>query len=450
MRNLWLPALAICVGCSSEALPPPEARLLVGQENETWSAEPAPTRVKIEFVSEGVRTAIGESNAPAQAITIRNPGAAPGTIGSFEATGFDSTDTPIVRGASVPYLIYGLSNVTIPIFVARAAAWSRPPENLEHGRNRPVAIVVGHQYVIAAGGEARDVSPATPEVYDAINWQVLKGQPPFPRAPKSMAIVGSALLLIDEAGASWVNLPDDRVNTATPPTGLTFAEVAGGDVFELTDGSSYVIGATRTTGDPTAKVLRIDKNGFFRAVTLATARRGAAAAVIGDKLVVWGGSAEGAGAEVLTKAQDAFSALPFPADATTGLGLAALDATTAMIAGGKDPLTGAAAPWRTFDAACAADCTAAELTMPPFALDRTRVFQLGAGNLLVTGESDDGEFHAFGTALSSGTPEVTERPLRERRKGATALVFPNGQPGVLGGDNPETGAPVVSMETFFF
>ncbi len=450
MRHLWLAALPVWIGCSSpDPLPPPEVTLLVGQENETWSAEPAPTRVQIELVDSTQRRVVGEAAAPATVITIKDPGFAPGTIASFEATGLDAEGTPLVRGASIPYVLYSLSSAKIPIFVGRASTWSRPPENLEHARNHPVTAVAWHQYVIAAGGEVKDASPAVPDVYDAINWQAQKTQPPFPRAPKSMVLVGSTLLCIDEVAATWIDLYDDRQANEPAPAGLTFAEIAGGDVFELADGSFYVVGATRLTGGASSKVLRLDKNGILKSITLGTARLGAAAGVVAGNLVVWGGSAEGAGAEVLNKAEDAFSPLAYPPDATAGLGLATFDGNTALLAGGKDPTTGAAASLRTFDVTCAADCAATELAMPPLALQRTRVFPLAAGNLLITGDADDGEFHAFTLATSGGAAEVTERPLRERRKSATSLLLPNGQPGVLGGENPETAAPALSIETFF-
>jgi len=417
---------------------------------ETWSAEPTPTRVQIEVVESARRRVIAEAAAPASVITINNPGIASGTVASFEATGFDAAGTAIVRGASVPYIIYELGSAKIPIFVARSQAWSRPPQNLEHGRNFPVTAVAWHQFVISAGGEVKDANPAIPDVYDAIDWEALKTQPPFPRAPKSMVLVGTTLLCIDDGGATWIDLYDDRQANETAPAGLTFAEVAGGATFELADGSSYVVGGTRLSGDPTSKVLRIDKNGITKSITLAAPRLGAAAGVVGGNLVVWGGSAEGSGAEVLNKTEDGFTPLPFAPDATRGLGLATFDGTTALLAGGKDPMTGSAAPLRTFDVTCSTDCATAELAMAPLALQRTRVFPLAAGSLLITGDSDDGEFHAWNLVTSSGMPEITERPLRERRKAATALLLPNGQPGVLGGENPETAAPVLSIETFFF
>jgi hypothetical protein len=400
---------------------------------------------------------VGEATAPASVITISNPGIQAGTVASFEATGFDASGTPIVRGTSVPFVIYTLDAAQIPIFVARTSAWSRPPQNLGLARNFPVVTVAWHQYIISAGGEVKDpaapdvaVSPAVPDVYDAIDWEALKRQPAFPRAPKSMVLVGTTLLCIDDAGATWIDLYDDRQANETAPPGLTFAEVAGGSVYELADGSSYVVGGTRPSGDPTSKVLRIDKSGLLKSITLAAPRLGAAAGVVGGNLVVWGGSADGPGAEVLNKTEDGFTSLPFAPDPSRGLGLATFDGSTALLAGGKDPMTGAAAPLRTFDVTCSADCTASELAMAPLALQRTRVFSLAAGNLLMTGDSDDGEFHAFNLLTSSGMPEMTERPLRERRRNATALLLPNGQPGVLGGEDPDTATPVLSIETFFF
>jgi hypothetical protein len=451
MRNFWLAAVATLAACSNEPIPPADVRLSVGQESDTWSAEPAPTLVQIDLVEGAKRTKLGEAPAPATVVTLHNPGIAPGTIAAFEATGIDASGTPIVRGASVPYILYDLDTATIPIFVGRASTFGRPAENMEHGRNHPVAVVAWHQYVLSAGGEVTDFSPAVPDVYDTINWQALTKQPPFPRAPKTMVLVGDSLLCIDDAGATWINLYNDRVAQETAPAGLTFAEVAGGDVFELADGTSYVVGSTRTGGEPTTKVLRVDTNGLLRAVALATPRRGAAAGVVAGNLVVWGGSAEGAGAETLNKIQDAFVALPFAPDPTTGLGLGTLDGNTALLAGGKDPVTGNPVAFRTFDVTCTADCAASELTMAPaFALQRTHVFSLAAGHLLVTGDDDSGEFHALSVLTTSGTPEVVERPMRERRLAATSVLLPNGQPAVLGGQNPETMAPVLSLESFFF
>src|SRR5690349_4335562 len=107
MRNFWLATLTTFVGCSSaEPLPPPDAQLLVGQEMETWSADPAPTHVQIEMVESTRRTVVGDSAAPATTITLKSPSFPSGTIASFEATGTDASGSTVVHGTSVPYVLY--------------------------------------------------------------------------------------------------------------------------------------------------------------------------------------------------------------------------------------------------------------------------------------------------------------------------------------------------------
>ena len=67
----------------------------------------------------------------------------------------------------------------------------------------------------------------------------------------------------------------------------------------------------------------------------------------------------------------------------------------------------------------------------------------------MTGESDDGETHSFSIVTGGAAAEIVDQPLRERRKGASAVRFPNGQVGLLGGvsiDGAET--PILSFETY--
>jgi hypothetical protein len=297
------------------------------------------------------------------------------------------------------------------------------------------------------------VSPTIPDFYDGIHWKLTPENetPTFPRAPKTMVIVDSAIICIDETGASAIDLAytENRVSSETAPPGLTFAEVAGGEVFELADGSQYVVGATRLSGDPTAKVLRFDTAGNMKAISLTTPRLGAAAGIVAGNLVVWGGSAQGAGGEVLNKAEDAFAALPYPSDDTVGSGLAVFDGTTAVVAGGKNPRL-EVAPIRLFDTTCSADCATSEIAAMATVLQRTHVYPVAARNLLVTGDSEDGLFHAFNIRLDDNGAEVLERPLREPRRKATSIVLPTGQPAVLGGENPDDGTPTKSIETFFY
>jgi hypothetical protein len=263
-------------------------------------------------------------------------------------------------------------------------------------------------------------------------------------------VVGAKLLVLDSTNASWLDLSTDGVEAATAPEGLTFAEIAGGDTVALSDGTLFIVGATRATGDPTSKVLRVAPDRSLHALALGTARLGAAATVVGEKLVVAGGSSMGAGVEVLNDTQSALVTLGVPADPTTGLGLTALDGTTMLMAGGKDPTTGAGASVRTLDVSCGATCTPNDLGPLPSALTGARAFRLESVKALVTGDTDDGETHSFVLTTGGAKLEISEQPLRERRKGASATILPNGQVGLLGGLSIDgSGSPVSSFEAFF-
>jgi len=45
--------------------------------------------------------------------------------------------------------------------------------------------------------------------------------------------------VIDETGATWLDLRDDSKKDATGPDGLTFAEIAGGHTVVLPDGTLH-------------------------------------------------------------------------------------------------------------------------------------------------------------------------------------------------------------------
>ncbi len=450
MRHVWLFGLAL-LGCSSDALPPADVVFLTGHEEDVWTASPPPTRVQVELVLTDGRVDLGQAQVPVTKLTIATPPIDTGRIGSFEATGYDASGSVVVRGATVPFLLYGIEGISVPIFVARTGGWSRPPSALEHPHHHALAEVAVHEYVLIVGGDAvADSNPAVPDVYDFATWSTSRNQLPLQRTPKSMAIVRGALLAIDDLDATWISLVGDETVAAKMAEGLTFGEIAGGETVALPDGTRYVVGGTRMAGDPTAKVLRIDDSGNFRTLTLAVPRLGAAAAVVGGKLVVAGGSASGPGAEVMSDGQTSFAPIDIPAEPTTGLGLGELNATTAVLAGGKDPVTGMATAVRTFNPTCTGGCVLADLGVAvPMVLQRTKLFSLATGKVLVVGETEDEENHTFMIDTSSAAPTIAEHPLRERRKGATPVLLPNSQVALLGGEDPLSGAPILDFEAFF-
>jgi hypothetical protein len=462
MRHAWV-AFAL-VGCASDALPSPDVALSAGQERTAW-VDPTPTRrIRIELVqlADRTRSPLADVDAPAPPkddnpaiVPIREQHFDRPTIASFAATAVDEADNAILRGNSIFYGMTQISAVRIPIFVGRVQSWSRPLSQLNLGHLRPLVTTV-YELLIAAGGEAiAGQAPAIPEFFDAAVWQTVSTQPPLPRTPKSLASVGTKLLVLDDAGATWLDLADDtqkELPATTPP--LDFASVSGGGTLEQQGGLRYIVGATRPDGAPTDKVLHIGQDLVPSVLTLSTPRAGAAAAVVGTSLVVVGGTTTGAMAEVLTTGATTFSALPYPPDATIGLGTAALDDKTLLVVGGKDPMTGAAAPMRKLDITCAASCTPVEVGTLPLPLTRTKAFVLAPTQIVIVGETDEptvsGVLHAFSIDPSQPPPfDAREIGLKMPRAKATAAILPNGQLGIVGGTLLDgSGASAESLEIF--
>jgi len=413
-------------------------------------------------VSDGARSLLATVPAPVSSIALPDNFAS-SAISRFEATGTDAMGATVVWGSTIPYSLTGIAGYGVWAFVGRAGGWSRAPGTLGQFHFHSLVAPAFSKYVIAVGGDPVAASaPTVLDSYDMDVWAPFQGMAaPLPRSPKSLVIgyapdpdgvdIDIEMLSIDDTDASWFNISLGVTDvTFTPPPGLDLAEIAGGETIPLPDGTVYVIGATRSVGAATSKVLRIDATGQFQVLSLTTPRQGAAAAAIGKSLVVAGGAAEGAGAEVLDPAENAFVPLALPADPIAGLGIAGLSPTTAILVGGADPSTGTPGSVRTFDVTCAtANCGLNEVATLPIPLVRTKGFSLQAGKTLVLGESDDGENHAFLLDTSSDAPSVLEKPLREPRKGATPVLLPNSQVGLVGGQRTDSGAPSLTIEVFF-
>jgi hypothetical protein len=66
--------------------------------------------------------------------------------------------------------------------------------------------------------------------------------------------------------------------------------------------------------------------------------------------------------------------------------------------------------------------------------------------VLAIGDDEDGETLAFRVSFNEGT--VTSLPLRDPRRGATAVAAPNGTLAILGGEKTVGGA-ATSVELYF-
>lgn len=423
------------LACSDPAdLPPGSLLFVTGHESDTFTREPAPTALEVRSTSDGTTSLLGRVALPTDSFLIDDLDTS--ALTSYEADAVSPSGDTLARGRTVPFATALLAGVQLPVFVGRVGAFSRPPEALEHAHLRAPAVFALGRYLLVGGGEvgANGEDPAQPDLYDLGTWSIGRGEPKLPRAPRTMACFGDQLLLIDDQGASWLGIQSGAVEDAKAVDGLdaSYGEVVGGDTIPHADGTIDIVGATRGTGLPTAKVLRIHADGSASVLALSTPRLGAAAAWIdGVGLVVAGGSDAGAGVEIA--ASDAFVALPYPPDAVQGAGLGSADGQTAVLVGGLDA-NGQPAPVRTVDLGCAKGCAAqASPADASPSLDRARVLRAGAG-LLAVGDAPDGETHAYAVQTNPSPPVTTEVLFHDRRRGATAVVAPTGLVVVVGGE----------------
>jgi hypothetical protein len=439
-----LPLLA----CSSSDPPTGVITLTTGGEADAWSIDPAPQNVLLELVRETTRTPLANVATPVtSSIPIGSDGAR-GVIAKFEGTAFDGSNV-VMRGSTVPFYIYGFAGIDVPLFMGRVGGFSRAPGELFFPRRQPQLAAFAQRYLLVSGGDGAQTIPAAFDVYDVSTWSVIKEQPPLPRVPESWAAVDPKVLLIDHAGATWLDLATSLASVVQAPVGLDFSQIVGGQTVRGPDDVQYIVGATRTTDEPTNQILRIDADGALKLMKLATPRLGAAATVVSGQLLVFGGSDAGAGAEVANAAGTAFKSLPFSADPSRGAAMVALDGATALLVGGRAPATDEIGGFRTLDLECTEECAPLEVAKAEFPFDRVQLFPVRQGQVLAVGEEpESGETHVltFDTGIGH---ELNEFPLRTPRSGASALLLPNGQVGVVGGDALADGAPVMTVELFF-
>ncbi|MEO7035314.1 MAG: hypothetical protein ABI335_15945 [Polyangiaceae bacterium] len=445
---LWavLASLSGCDAGNTTDTPDGALAIVTGQETDTWTQTPVPQSVLAELVGT-MRTSLGTVPAPATAVSLGS-GSPAESPASFEITGFDADNNAVIAGTSVPLSIDTFAGAAPSVFVGRTGGFSRGPGALVFEYRHPLLEVISHAFVIIAGGDVPNAAQASVDVYDMANWVVAPKQAWLPRVPKSWAVAGANLLVIDETGAIWLDVTTGDTAAVTGPSGFNFADIVGGQTLVGASDTRYIVGATRATGDPSASVLRVASDGTLRALTLSSARLGAAAAVVDGQLVVTGGSASGAGVEALNADETTFVALAYPPDATQGAALTELTTTTAVVVGGVDPATSTQGGLRTIDLTCTDSCAASPLANADFSYSQAQAFQLGNRNVMVTGESADGETHAFTLSKTVGY-ELTEQPLRTPRTGASSFLMPNGQVGLVAGDALADGTPASSVELFF-
>lgn len=438
--------LILLPACSDNYLTDGVVLLNTGQEPDAWTEDPAAKSVLLEMVQGTTRSTLAKVAAPASSISI-GTGGPQNTVASFDVTAFDANANVVMKGSTVPLGILGFESAEIPMFVGRTGGLSRAPGNLVFTWPHPQVAVLYHGYLLISGG---DQASANLDVYDMARWVVAPKQSQLPRVPISWAVSSSDLLLIDHNGATWLDMSTYKESAVEFPADLDQSAIVGGTTVGNPGDAQYIVGATRASGEPTDQVLRVDADGTLHLLKLNTPRLGAAAAVVNDQLLVVGGADEGAGAEVTNAAGSAFEELHFPSDARKGAAVVAQGEKMAFLVGGRDPAADdEISGFRTMDLSCAENCEQVEIGGADFPFDHPQLFSLGTDQLLAVGEDPDGgETHVFTFDTGLGHA-LNEFALRTPRAGASALMLPNGQVGVLGGETLDDKTPAASVELFF-
>jgi hypothetical protein len=470
MRWLLVVSSLACVGCSQDS---GTIQLVTGLETDTFTQAPVPTSLTVYAVETaadgGVMspTALAKAVWPATTIDLGKQNES--TNARLTVSGIAANGAPVVYGASMPLNFGALAGTTIPIFVQRTGEFARLPDPPSDMRTAPTLVVFDSEYLLVAGGQDADAD--TTQIYDFLQLAPAGSPPVLPQVPESIAFDGTVSWLIDGDAGTYFDFSDSDSGTISLPTlpngsAGQFSDIAGGATIVDDTGAQYIVGATRTSGAPSARVLKIDPNaatatypnGNATWLTLSSARLGAAAAwVSGTGLVVAGGSATASGVEVMGGSTSTTSTigvpLPYPPDASSGAGAIALDGQHVLLAGGI--VSGADAGVRVVDLGCnappdagaspdagltlAVPCTPTVWSSLPVPLAFTQVFTTNGQSVLIVGSEASGPTHAFKALgpmtddIADASPGVTEIPTKVPHTNARAVVSPTGTVVLFGG-----------------
>jgi hypothetical protein len=434
-------ALLLSGGCSNT--PSGSIELVTGGETDVFTKSPVPSTLRVDAVTQSSVTTLATVSLPATTVDLGTQDENNTAI--LQVTGLGASNTRLIYGVSIPVQYGDLETATLPIFVQRTGELARLPDPPSEVRPAPVVSTVQGQYLFIAGGTDSSLATKT-QLYDFGALVPLGSPPTLPRAPLSMAVVGTVALLIDSQGATYFDLASDANADVSPPSGASFADVAGGMTVVADDGTEYVVGATRTTGAPTDKVLILnpsdssvsaDVTGKLTWASLTAPRLGASATwVSGRGLVVAGGSATAHGVELIGPLPSTTpTPFAYPPDASNGAGAAPLgDAQHVLLAGGIGP-TGQDAGVRTVDLACSMGCMPAKWSSLPIAIGNAQAFAWDATDGFVVGSepgaagANSGVTHTFRLTSTAATEVATKVP----HKNALGALSPVGTVLVVGG-----------------
>jgi hypothetical protein len=420
-RALLILALGAC-----SSTPTGTFTLTTGEEADALSRSPAPTTLIVQALdTDGNAQELARTALPTDELSLGDKSRT--DVGALRVLALDAAGKTLLRGESLYVQFGALEGSPLQVFIQRTGELARMPGGAAVLDAPRLGVTVA-RYVVAASGTQL-------QLYDLLRLTTLTGIPALPRPARSLVVFGTAAIVIDEAGASTVDLTTNASSDLPAPAGATFAEIAGGTTVTLADGTAYVVGGTRTTGGPSSRVLVIAKDGNVGAATLATPREGACATwVEGRGLVIVGGSATGPGVEVLAPGAVQSAPLAYAPDGVKGCGASTLDASHVLVAGGvgSSADVGGAAPARVVDLACASACVPAVWPglMP---LVRAESFTLAQDAVLVAGDDATGASRVF-RATAAGTAEIA---VKAARRNARLVALPiKGTAALVGGAAP--------------
>ncbi len=426
-RNALVLALALGA-CSA---PTGTLAITTGGESDTFSRAPAPTSLLVESVdSAGTHTTLAQTALPVGTLDLGSQSDA--NVLSFQVTGKDDAGDVLVYGATLPVQLSVISSAALPVFVQRVGETARMPGTLCDARPAPLVAAAGRSLIVAGGKDATSQEQVCG--YDLAILQSIGSVLGIDRAPRSMALApdasSPAALLVDDAGATVLDLAQGTQQDLDPPKGGTYADVSGGATIVGEDGASWIVGSTRDSDAASALVLHLDPAGTASFVTLSAPRaRAAAAWSPGRGLVVVGGSDAAPGGELVPTGGTATVALPYPPDATTGAVATSLDSSTVLLVGGHDTQGASVAP-RTLDLGCSIDCKPKAWGQPPAAaITATGLFTVAPGVAVLVGDDLSGSTHVFRMDAKA----TTEVPLKIPRAQARALLLATGALAIVGG-----------------
>jgi hypothetical protein len=408
--------VAVLLGLGACAVPAESSiQLVTGEEVDVVSRTPQVVEILVEKVSlEGARTELARAKLFSPSLDLGSM--VQREVGALSITGLDAAGVAVVRGDSL-FLQWGaLEHMTLEVFVQRTREFARLPRGPSVGSSERTAILASRYVLTTAGDQA--------SLYDLLRLTTLAPRT-LPRVPRSLVTGGTSALLLDQHGASLIDLGTGAVSSFDAPSGGAFAEAAGGRTIPSPDGTQFVVGATRTDGGASARILIVDPSGRTTFASLNTAREGACAAYVeGRGLVVFGGSSGPEPIEVLAPGATTAAVLAQTSTAPRGCSATPLDGAHVAIAGG----IASDSPVAVVDLGCTGTC-------PPtpwrgaIPLVQAESLALGPEAIFLVGEDSSGVTRAF----RASPAELREIPLRTPRRGGRLLRSPTGSLLVVGG-----------------